>query len=395
MSRRHEMQTMKDETRITQLGRSVDTEVEVVNPPVYHASTVLYPSTASLTDPGRPYTYGRRGTPTTRALEETINALEGGARTVLTPSGLSAVSCALFAFTRSGDHILVTDACYEPTRRVVTRVLARFGVTASFYDPMIGAGLASLMKPETKLVVCESPGSLTFEVQDLRAIADAVHARGALVMVDNTWATPLCMKPLALGADICVHSATKYIAGHSDVLLGTVTVMEPLVGALLDTHGTLGYCAAPDDVYLTLRGLRTLGVRMARHQENALKVARWLKTRTEVARILYPALPDSPGHAIWKRDFAGASGTFGLVLKPCPKSAVAAFADSLKLFGIGYSFGGYESLVLPLDPSAIQRTVRPWREGPVVRLHIGLEDPDDLIADLSQGFTRMAEACRS
>ncbi len=386
---------MKDETRIVQLGRRVDTEIEVVNPPVYRASTVLYPSTASLTDPTRAYTYGRRGTPTTRALEEAMSALEGGARTVLTPSGLSAVSCALLAFTQAGDHVLVTDACYEPTRRVVLRVLARFGVTASFYDPKIGSGIAALMKPETKLVVCESPGSLTFEVQDVPAIAGAVHARGALVMVDNTWASPLYLKPLDLGADICVHSATKYIAGHSDALLGTVTVKEAQVKALVDAHGTLGYCAAPDDVYLALRGLRTLGVRMARHQESALKVARWLKTRAEVTRVLHPALPDDPGHALWKRDFAGASGTFGFVLKPCAKEAVAAFADGLELFGIGYSFGGYESLVLPVDPAAIQRSVTPWREGPTVRLHIGLEDPDDLIADLSLGLARLVEANRS
>jgi cystathionine beta-lyase len=395
MSRRRKKQTMKDETRIAQVGRSVDSEIEVVNPPVFRASTVLYPSTAALGDPSRGYTYGRRGTPTTRALEEAMSVLEGGARTVLTPSGLSAVACALLAFTRAGDHVLVTDACYEPTRRVVLRVLARFGVAASFFDPKIGEGIGALMTPETKLIVCESPGSLTFEVQDLPAIAEAAHARGALVMVDNTWASPLYQRPLALGADISIHSATKYIAGHSDVLLGTITVKEAQVMTLVDAHGTLGYCAAPDDVYLVLRGLRTLGVRMARHQESALKVARWFNSRAEVARVLYPALPDDPGHAVWKRDFAGASGTFGFVLKPCSREAVAAFIDGLKLFGIGYSFGGYESLVLPIHPAAIQRSVIPWREGPIVRLHIGLEDPDDLIADLSQGFARFAEASRS
>jgi cystathionine beta-lyase len=250
------------------------------------------------------------------------------------------------------------------------------------------------MRPETKIVFCESPGSLTFEIQDLPAIAQVAHARGALVMVDNTWASPLYLKPLALGADVSIHSATKYIAGHSDALLGTITATEPQARALVDAHGTLGYCAAPDDVYLTLRGLRTLSVRMARHQENALKVARYLKSREVIARVLYPALPEHPGHALWKRDFAGAAGTFGVVLKPCAKEAVAAFVDSLKLFGIGYSFGGYESLVLPVDPSAIQRTVTPWSEGPLVRLHIGLEDADDLIADLDQGLSRLAEVVR-
>lgn len=386
---------MKDDTRIAHLGRTVDTEIDVVNPPVYRASTVLYPSTASLADHGRTYTYGRRGTPTTRALEEAMSALEGGARTVLAPSGLSAVACALLAFTRAGDHVLITDACYVPTRRVAMQVLARFGVAVDFYDPTVGADIASLMKPETKLVFCESPSSLTFEVQDLPAIAGVAHERGAIVMVDNTWASPLFLKPLALGADVSIHSATKYIAGHSDVMLGTITAKEPQAKALVDAHGLLGLCAAPDDVYLTLRGLRTLGVRLARHQENALKVARWLKSRSEVARVLHPALPDDSGHALWKRDFSGASGTFGFVLKPCAKKAVAAFVDGLKLFGIGYSFGGYESLVLPLDSVAIQRGVTPWREGPTVRLHIGLEDPDDLIADLDKGFARLAEAERA
>lgn len=385
---------MKDETRLAHLGRDVDAAIEVINPPVYRASTVLFPSTAALTEPGRAYTYGRRGTPTVRALEEAITALEGGARTVLTPSGLSAVACALLAFARAGAHVLITDACYEPTRRVALRVLERFNVDVSFYDPAIGAGIAGLMRPETTIVFCESPGSLTFEVQDLPAIAKAAHATGAVVIADNTWASPLYLKPLALGADISVHSATKYIAGHSDALLGTITANEAHTKALVDCHGTLGLCAAPDDVYLALRGLRTLSVRLARHFESALHIARWLASRPEVARVLHPALPDDPGHALWQRDFAGASGTFGFVLKPCRKEAVAAFADSLTLFGIGYSFGGYESLVLPLDPAAIQRTVKPWREGPVVRLHIGLEDPDDLIADLSQGFARLSEQAR-
>jgi cystathionine beta-lyase len=385
---------MKDPTLVTHAGKGVDPGIETVNPPVYRASTVLYPNAAALSDHGRSYVYGRRGTPTTRALEAAICTLEGGARTVLLPSGLAAISCALLSVLSAGDDVLITDSCYAPARHFADTVLARLGITTRYYDPAIGAGIRMLITPKTRAVFCESPGSLTFEMQDIPAIAGEAHAKGALVIADNTWASPLCCKPLSLGADLVIESATKYIAGHSDVMLGTVTANEASAKALTDTHGAMGGCASPDDVYLTLRGLRTLSVRMKQHQENALILAKWLQARPEVERVLYPALPDSAGYRLWERDFTGASGTFSVVLKAGSVAARNAFVDGMKLFGIGYSFGGYESLILPSDPVPVRSATR-WQGGPVVRLHVGLEDPSDLIADLEAGFARLAKASRS
>ena len=382
---------MKDETLTTHAGRDIDPKIDIVNPPVIHASTVLYPSVAALAAHAQPYTYGRRGTPTTRALEGAITALEGGEVTVLLPSGLAAITCALMAALSAGDHLLVTDSCYAPTRLFCDKLARRLGITVSYYDPQIGAGIAALMRPETRAVFCESPGSQSFEVQDIPAIAKAAHERGALVLADNTWASPLFLKPLSLGADISIQSATKYIAGHSDLMLGAICAKGPAAKAVAETHGLLGQCAAPDDAYLTLRGLRTLGVRMKQHEANGLAVARWLKGRPEIEEVLHPALPGAPGHALWARDFTGASGTFTIILKPCSEAQIAALVDPLKLFGIGYSFGGYESLILPVNP-ATSRSAVPWRRGPALRLHIGREDPADLIADLEAGFQRFKEA---
>jgi cystathionine beta-lyase len=383
---------MKEPTLVTHAGGDVDPDIDIVNPPIYRASTVLYPDAASLLAHSQPYTYGRRGTPTTRALETALNALHGANRTVLLPSGLAAISCALLSVLSAGDEVLITDSCYGPGRHFADTVLKRMSIGARYYDPAVGAGISALMSAKTRAILCESPGSQTFEIQDLPAIAAAAHAKNALVIADNTWASPVFCKPLALGADLVVESVTKYIAGHSDVMLGTVSANEKAAGLLYATHGALGSCAGPDDVWLALRGLRTLSVRMKRHQENALAVAEWLKGRPEVERVLYPALPDAPGHALWARDFTGASGTFSIVLKPCPPTGVGALIDDLKLFGIGYSFGGYESLALPVEP---QRTTVPWRGGPVIRFHIGLEDPGDLIADLAAGFTRFAKVTKS
>ena len=381
---------MKDPTLITHAGRDTDPHIEIVNPPVYRASTVLFPSAKALHDHSQPYIYGRRGTPTTRALEQAICALEGGTRTVLLPSGLAAISCALLALLSAGDEVLITDSCYGPARHFADTVLKRMGIAARYYDPTIGSGIAKLITDKTRVVYCESPGSLTLEIQDIPAIAREAHAKGARLIADNTWASPLFCKPLSLGADLVVESATKYIAGHSDVMLGAVTANAQTAKALYETHGSMGSCAAPDDVYLTLRGLRTLSVRMKQHQENARVLAEWLQGRPEVEQVLHPAMPGAPGHEIWRRDFSGAAGTFSVMLKACPEKAVHALVDGLKLFGIGYSFGGYESLVLPSDPAAI-RTATPWRGGPLVRFHIGLEDPTDLITDLEAGFARLAK----
>jgi cystathionine beta-lyase len=290
----------------------------------------------------------------------------------------------------SGEHILVADNAYGPTRTFCDKVFARFGVETTYYDPCIGAGIADLMRPNTRAVFCESPGSLTFEVQDVPAIADAAHKRGAVVIADNTWATPLYFDAFAHGVDISVHAATKYIVGHSDAMLGVVSANAANWKQLRDTHGTLGLCVGPDDAYLGQRGLRTLAVRLKQHQANAFALAEWLQQRPEVARVLYPALSQDPGHQLWRRDFKGASGLFGIVLKPVAREAVAAMLDHMELFGMGWSWGGYESLIVP---SHLVRTAKPFAaEGPVLRIHAGLEAVDDLIADLAAGFERLKKA---
>jgi len=389
-------QPLKPETRLVTAGRDSKAQHGFVNPPVYHASTVLFPSVAaleaSLEDRYSHVHYGRYGTPTTFALEEAVAALEGGEKAIALPSGLAAINVALMTFLDSGDHILVSDSVYAPVRTLCDRLLSRFGVTATYYDPLIGAGIAELIRPNTRIVYLESPGSLTFEVQDVPAMAAAAHAAGALVVLDNTWATPLFYKPLRHGVDIVIHAATKYIVGHSDVILGAVITTEEMYMQVRTMAADLGHCAAPDDAYYALRGLRTMGVRLERHEKNALAVARWLQTRPEVSRVLYPALPEDPGHALWKRDFLGASGLFGVVLKPAPKAAVYAMIDALDLFGIGSSWGGFESLILPTSPERGRTATRWAPEGPTLRLHIGLEDPQDLIEDLERGFHQLRTA---
>ncbi|HEY5238231.1 MAG TPA: cystathionine beta-lyase [Rhizomicrobium sp.] len=380
----------KDETVATHAGRMSDEHFGAINTPVYRASTILYRNYADLQHGKPPYTYGRRGTPTSRSFEDAITELEGGARTVVCPSGLNAIALAILSVCGAGDHLLMVDNCYEPARKICDRTYKRLGIETTYYDPLIGAGIAELMKPNTKAVFCESPGSLTFEMQDIPAIAEAVHARGASVLMDNTWATPLLFKPLAHGADISIQAATKYIGGHADVMLGYVTANERHATRLLDIHGNMGLYASGDDCFLGLRGLRTMAVRLARHGETALTLARWLEKHPAVSRVLYPALESDPGHALWKRDFKGASGLFGVVLKPAPETSLAAFMDSLKLFGLGYSWGGYESLIVPAH---ITRTARPFKaEGPVVRIHAGLEDAGDLIADLENGLAHYIAA---
>ncbi len=385
------MKTRKN-TRLTCLGRDHAAYGGAVNPPVYHVSTIGFSSVEELeaaTPVSDKMLYGRLGTPTSRALETALADLEGGDRCFAVPSGLSAISAALLSVLKSGDHLLMTDSCYAPARMFCDGMLQRMGITTTYYDPLLGGDIADLFQENTRAVYVESPGSLTFEVQDIPAIAEAAHKQDILVLADNTWASPYFHRPLELGADVSILAATKYIVGHSDAMLGAVTVREPLVKQFSEAIWGLGLCAGPDDMYLGLRGLRTLGVRLERHQENALRVARWLKARPEVERVLYPALLDDPGHGIWKRDFDGAGGLFAFVLKPCERKAWEYFCNGMELFALGYSFGGFESLVLPAHP-AKARTATTWEEeGQLIRVHIGLEDPDDLIADLEAGFERL------
>ncbi len=390
---------MKDETKVVHAGRHPERFQGAVNPPVYHVSTVLSPNLADWEQKKKDFAaerpgmyYGRHGSPTIVAFEEAIAELEGGYRAMVFPSGLAACACAILSYVKAGDHVLVTDSAYGPTRRVGARLLKRFGVEAQFYDPLIGGGIAALMRPNTSVVVVEAPGSLTFEMQDIPAIAAAAHARGAVVVMDNTWATPLYFKAFAHGVDVSVQAATKYVVGHSDAMLGTVTVTKAAWPKLKETHIDLGQTAGPDDLYLAQRGLRTLATRLARHWESGLALAEWIARQPEVERVLYPALPSDPGYAVWKRDFIGASGLFGVVLKPARREAFAALIDGLALYGIGASWGGYESLVMPFDPREARSATQWPYPGPCFRIHAGLEAIDDLIADMDAGFRRLREA---
>ena len=384
----------KDATKLVGGGRSPDDNFGVVNPPVYHASTIVFPTLArlekSLSQPFVGVHYGLQGTPTSFALESAVAELEGGARGLVYSSGLAAITAALQAFLGAGDHALVTDSVYGPTRLYCDRILQKFGVEITYYDPLIGGEIKSLIKDNTKLVFTESPGSLTFEVQDIPAIAAAAHAAGAVVLMDNTWATPLYFKAFEHGVDVSIHAATKYMAGHADAMLGVTVTTEEAYLPVKRVTSLNGHCAGPDDVYLGLRGLRTMGVRLKQHYETALALIEWFGAQPEIGRILYPALEDDPGHAIWQRDFLGATGLFGVVLaQPTSKEALAALHDGLELLSIGESWGGYESLMLPRYPERF-RTATKWETpGPLLRVHAGLEDPDDLIADLEAGFARL------
>jgi cystathionine beta-lyase len=389
----------RPDTVLVTAGRDPQANHGVVNPPVYHASTILFPTVEALhaaqkkRDPKKSR-YGRYGTPTTFALEEAVAALDGGPQSIVVGSGVSAIVVALMAYVKTGDHVLMVDTVYGPTRRFCDTVLQRFGVTTTYYDPLLGAGIAGLIRPNTRVIFLESPGSLTFEMQDVPAITAVARKAGITTVMDNTWATPLYFRPLAHGVDVALLSATKYIAGHSDLMMGILTATEAAYPPLRRAADDLGASAGPDDCYLALRGLRTLSVRLQRHQENGLALARWLQQRPEVARVLHPALPGDPGHAIWKRDFTGASGLFSIELKPVSDAALAAMCDGLELFGMGYSWGGFESLALPSDPRPL-RTAVPWTApGPLIRFHAGLEDPEDLIADLAAGFERLKAAAK-
>lgn len=387
---------MKKETRLIAQGRAGEEHHGVVNPPVYHASTVLFPSVAALEKASaQPFTgvyYGRFGTPTHFALEQAVAELEGGHGTVTTSSGLAAISTALLAFVQSGDHVLVADTVYGPTRKFCDGLLVKMGVEVEYYDPLLSAQIESLFKANTTVLFMESPGSLTFEVQDIPALCAAAKARGITTLLDNTWATPLLFPAFAHGVDVSIHAATKYIVGHADAMLGLIVTNKACYQAVKSSAVQLGQTAGPDDVYLGLRGLRTLSVRLERHAATARALCDWFASQAEVQRILSPAWPDDPGYALWLRDFQGASGLFGVVLnEDIEEAAVNALLDGLQHFGLGYSWGGFESLILPISP-AQSRSATPWQTGPCLRVHAGLEAKEDLIEDLSAGFERLRNA---
>jgi cysteine-S-conjugate beta-lyase len=380
---------LKPTTRLATAAREYNTN-GAVNPPVYHVSTVTFPDVDTLNQRNQPYTYGRKGTPTSRAFETAVAEMEGGFDCKAASSGQAAITAALLAFLKAGDHLLMVDTAYWPVRHLCDTLLKGFGIETTYYDPLLGKAIAAQMRHNTRVVYCECPGSQTMEMQDIPATATAAHAGGAIVMVDNTWSAGHFFKAFAHGCDVSVQAATKYITGHSDVMLGTVVCNEATWPQFKDAFESMGQFAGPDDMYQGLRGLRTLDVRLQRHMQSAIEVAQWLRARPEVETVLYPALSNTPGHDIWKRDFMGASGLFSVVLKPTSEQSVAAMLDGLELFSMGFSWGGFESLVVPFKP---HRSATTWdAKGPALRFHIGMEHPDDLMRDLDVGFKRLAAA---
>jgi len=387
---------MKKDTILTTAGRSRKKDGGAINPPVYRASTVAFSSIKAFTQAQKnrheTFYYGRYGTPTTKALESAISELEGSGRTIVTTSGLGAITLAFLAYLDTGDHVLVADNVYAPVRSCCQRLLKRLGIAVTYYDPMDQDAVARYKTPKTRMLYLEGPGSLTFETPDLPRLAASAREHDLLTVFDNTWATPYFLKPRDLGADVSVIAGTKYLSGHADVMLGAITAPTEDFDRLRTTANFIGSTPGPDDCYLVLRGLRTLGVRLRRHQENGFRLATWLADRPEVDVVLHPAFPATPGHEIWRRDYAGASGLFGLVLKPVRHDSVTAMVDGLELFSIGASWGGFESL-MTLETPERHRSAVPWTaNGPTLRVHAGLEDPDDLIEDLAAGFARLNRA---
>jgi cystathionine beta-lyase len=384
--------SLRGRTRLVHLGHDSEQSQGFINLPPFRGSTVLYPDVATLKSRAQRYTYGTHGTPTTDALCSAWSDIAGAAGTVLVPTGLAAIVVALMTALSAGDHLLMTDSAYGPSRTFANKTLKRMGIETTYYDPCIGPGIAALMRPNTRAVLTESPGSQTLEIQDVPAIAEVAHARGACVIMDNTWATPLFFAPHAHGVDLAAEAGTKYLSGHSDLLLGLVSANEAWFKRLHRTVDLMAIPPGPEDVFLALRGLRTMELRLREAERQGLALARWLQGRPEVLSVIHPALPDHPGHAIWKRDFAGSSGLFSIVLKPASEAAVAAFLDGLELFGLGYSWGGYESLAVPFDCGPYRTATRFAPGGPAIRFNVGLEDIEDLKADLDRGFARLQAA---
>lgn len=383
-------------TRLVHLGRHPHAHHGAVNTPIVRTSTILFADYADYraagTGESKRTAYGRHGTETRHELETALATLDGMERTFLCPSGLAAITFAISAFVRPGDHVLVADSVYGPTRAYCDQELKRLGIDTTYYDPAIGGGIGDLFRENTKLVYVESPGSVTFEVQDIPAIADAAHRNHAVVLADNTWSTPLAPTPAGLGVDVIIHSLTKYASGHSDVLMGAVSASGSHAKTLDRHYRTVGHSVSPDDCYLIARGLRTLAVRVKEQERNGLRLAEWFAGRPETRQVLHPAMESCPGHEFWKRDIGMSCGLFSAVINPYPEESLANMLDNMHYFAMGFSWGGYESLLIPLDP-APYRTATKWREdGLLLRVHAGLEDVDDLIADLEEGFARLNAA---
>lgn len=381
------------DTRTMHAGRDTKLSNGLVNIPPYRGSTILFDKVDDLESATSHRAYGRWGTPTARALERALAELAGGANAMLTPSGLSAITIALLASTKPGDHILVSDSVYPPTRKFCDAVLASIGISTSYYPPTIGAGIKELLQPNTTAVYTESPGSGTFEVQDIPAICAVAHDAGARVLMDNTWATPLLFKALEHGVDLSIHSLTKYVVGHSDAVLGAIVAKDrDIYRQVRGFHGVMGMTVSPDDAFLGLRGLRTMPTRLRQHQVGAMAVARWFKQHPLVRQVLYPPLPEAPGHDLWRRDFTGGSGLLGVILKQgIADSSVKAMLDDMRWFRLGYSWGGFESLILHFRNRS-ERIASPLNDDEVcLRIHVGLESPDDLIADLDAGLGRLQQ----
>jgi cystathionine beta-lyase len=380
---------LRRRSRLVNLGRETELSQGFINVPPFRGSTVLYPDVATLKSRAQRYTYGTHGTPTTEALSSAWTDITGAAGTVLVPSGLAAVVVALMTALSAGDHLLMTDSVYSPSRAFANKTLKRMGIETAYYDPAVGAEVEALMRPNTRAVLTESPGSETFEIQDVPAIAEVAHARGACVIMDNTWATPLFFSPHAHGVDLAVEAGTKYLSGHADLLLGLVSANDTWFERLHRCVDSMAIPPGAEDVFLALRGLRSMDLRLREAERQGLALARWLSQRPEVLRVIHPALPHHPGHELWKRDFTGSSGLFSIVLKPVSEAAVTAFLDGLELFGLGYSWGGYESLAVPFDSTTYRTATRFAPGGPTVRFSVGLEDIEDLKADLDRGFGRL------